>query len=395
MHSISFNIPRGWRPTMAVVALALSLAACSGKEEDATPADSPVAAAPPAIVLGPQDVMAAQVAEIGSAITLSGPLEPKERVTLRAQVAGTVADLRVDRGSTVRQGQRLATIRAVGVQSQAAGARAGLAAAQANLAVAKQRLEAARTLREAGAMSAIDFRSAQAAYESAEAQVAAARAMSASAGETAGFTVITSPIAGVVSDRKVQEGESVSNGGELLTVVNSRVLELAGQIGVGEASLVRPGQRVSFTLDAFPSREFTGRVARVDPTADPGTRQVGVYVELANPTGAIIGGQFARGQIATTAIRALVVPSSAVQGADANGANAHVFVVEGGKVARKPVTLGARDESSGRVAIMSGLREGEQVIVNPTSDIAVGAAVTIASDQPAGATPAAAAPAAR
>lgn len=363
----------------SVAGLALGAAACSDDSGAASAADSTTLAARPAIVLDSQDLVVARVENIGATITLSGPLQPKDQVTLRAQVPGTVANLRVDRGSTVSRGQRLATIRAAGVQSQAAGAQAGVAAAEANLAVARQRLEGARKLREAGAMSDIDFRTAQAGYEAAAAQVAAARAQAASAGEAAGYTVITSPISGTVSARMVQEGEAVNPGGELLTIVDSRVLQLEGQISVADAARVRVGQPVTFALDAAPGQAYRGRVARIDPTADPGTRQVGVFVELNNPGGAIIGGQFARGSIATTSTRALVVPASAVRGATPdNVANAHVFVVESGRIARRPVQLGARDESTGRIAITAGLREGEQVIANPTSDIAVGTVVTIA-----------------
>ena len=363
----------------AAAALILGVAACSDDADSAPAVDTAAAAPAPAIVIDSQDLAAARIENIGATITLSGPLEPKDQVILRAQVPGTVANLRVDRGSNVSRGQRLATIRAAGVQSQAAGALAGVAAAEANLAVARQRLEAARQLREAGAISDIDLRSAQAGFEAASAQVAAARAQSASAGEAAGYTVITAPISGTVSSRKVQEGEAVNPGGELLTIVNSRVLQLAGQISVADAARVRVGQPVTFSLDAAPGQGYRGRVARIDPTADPGTRQVGVFVELQNPGGRIIGGQFARGSIATTSTRALVVPLTAVRGATPdNVAEAHVFVVENGRIVRRPVQVGARDEASGRIAIVSGVREGEKVIVNPTSDIVEGTIVTIA-----------------
>jgi RND family efflux transporter MFP subunit len=165
------------------------------------------------------------------------------------------------------------------------------------------------------------------------------------------------------------------------------MLQLAGQISVADAARVRVGQPVTFALDAAPGQSYRGRVARIDPTADPGTRQVGVFVELDNRAGTIIGGQFARGSIATTSTRALVVPATAVRGMTPdNVADAHVFVVENGRVVRRPVQPGARDESTGRVAISAGLREGEAVIANPTSDIADGTVVTVAgADAPAAA----------
>lgn len=373
--------PRTPRAALVVLTLLSSLAACGGADKSATAEKAPptVEDSSGAIVLAAQDLATAQSAQIGASISLSGPLEPKDRVVVRAQVPGTVQSVRVDRGTAVRQGQLLATIRAEGVQSQAAGARAGVAAAQANLAVARQRLEAARTLRQAGAMSEIDFRSAQAAYESADAQLAAARAQAAAAGEAAGYTTINAPIAGIVSDRKVDQGEAVNPGAELLTIVDARTLELRAQIGVADAARVRVGLPVSFTLDAFPGQQFSGRVARIDPTADPGTRQVNVYVALANPNGRIIGGQFARGSIATGATQAIVLPASAVQGVSQDGRNAHVYVVANGRVSRRPVILGVRDEGTGRVAIATGIKEGEQVIANPTSDISDGTAVRIAA----------------
>lgn len=388
MPSLQNDLARSLR--LAALGAVLTVAACSSDEGDDTAVDSAALTTAAPVVLDAQDLAVAQMADVSAAITLSGPLQPKEQVTLRAQIPGTVADLRVDRGSNVVRGQRLATIRAAGLQSQAAGARAGVAAAQANLAVARQRLDAARTLREAGAMSEIDFRTAQAGYEAAEAQVAAARAQSASAGEAAGYTVITAPITGTVSARMVQEGEAVNPGGELLTIVDSRVLELAGQISVADAGRVRVGQPVTFALDASPTQAYRGRVARIDPTADAGTRQVGVFVELNNPGGAIIGGQFARGSIATTTSRALVVPATAVRGVTGdNVAGAHVFVVENGRVARRPVQVGPREQGSARITITSGLREGEQVIANPTTDIAPGTIVTIAgADARAAAAPA-------
>lgn len=378
------------RRTLLALALPamLALGACS-RGGEAAAGDSATGAAgagtpADAMLLGPQDVVVAREGDVGAGITISGPLEPKEQVTVRAQVGGTMRNLRVDRGSVVSRGQRLATITAAGVQSQAAGAQAQVAAAQAGLAVARQRRDAAIKLRAAGAMSEIDMRSAVAQFEAAEAQVAAARAQAAGAGEAAGFTTIEAPISGIVSERFVEDGEAVSPGGQLLTVVNSRTLEMAGQVGVTEAGRVRAGQSVTFALDAFPDEQFTGRVARVDPIADAGTRQVGVYVELPNAGGRIVGGQFARGRIATgsaaTAVRGVLIPATAVQRATPEATSGRVFVIENGRVAVRDVTLGARDESTGLVAALSGVRAGEQLIAVPTSDVKAGTRVALAGD---------------
>jgi RND family efflux transporter MFP subunit len=316
--------------------------------------------------------------ELGSGVTVRGSLEPAQTVTVKSQVAGTVRNLRVDRGSAVRRGQVLATIEAAGVQSQAAGARAQVAAAEAAVALARRRLEGARKLREAGAMSEIDFRSAEANFEAAQAQLAAAKAQAATAGEAARRATVTAPLTGSVSERLVEEGEAVGSSDNLLTVVDTRTLELAGQVGIEDAQRVRVGQAVAFTLDASPGQEYRGRVARVDPRADPGTRQVGVYVQLPNPDERIIAGQFARGRVLTgTAARGIAVPATAVRD---TGAAAHVFVVENGKLVKRQVSLGARDESQGLVAITSGIREGERVLTSPAPGTAEGTPVSVAAD---------------
>ena len=358
-----------------LVAALLITAACSGGSAEETSAGT---VDPAGIILGAQDVAVAERADISSGILLTGSLQPAEQVTIRAQVPGTMTGVRVDRGSAVSRGQLLATIEAAGIRSQAAGARASVAAAEAQVALARQQLEAARKLQAAGAMSLIELRSAEAQFEAAEAQLAAARAQSAGATETAGHTTITAPISGVVSAREIEDGEAVSPGAALFTVVNSSVLELSGQIPVDQANRVRVGQPVVFTLDASPEREYRGSVARVDPIADPQTRQVGVYVRLNNPGGAIVGGQFAKGRVVGQAApNAVVVPSTAVRQATSGP---FVLVVVGDQVARRTVTLGARDESRGIVAIVSGVQAGERVIITPSIQVEDGAKVSVASE---------------
>ena len=354
---------------------ALTLAACGGGGDQTpdTVNDSAAGTATPpapngagaAIVLGAQDIATAQATTIGTGLSISGNLDPADVVQVRAQVPGVLGSVRVDRGSSVRAGTVMAVIEAAGVQSQAA-------AAKANEAVARQRLEASKRLYEAGAISNIEYQTAQATYE-------AARAQSAAASESANRASITAPISGVVSARFVSGGEAVNPGAALFTVVNAAELELAGRVGVADAARVRVGQPVTFTLDAYPGQAYRGRVARIDPTADPGTRQVGVYVRLANAGNRIVGGQFARGTIETgSSLSAIVIPEAALL--NRSGTAANVFVLAGNRVQRRSVTLGERDSATGRVAVLSGLQAGERVLLNPTSDITDGAAVTLTAD---------------
>jgi RND family efflux transporter MFP subunit len=342
----------------------MAVAACGGTPGEEAEA-APAAAVEQRPVLGPQDVAVASRSDLAAGVVLTGSLQPYKVVRVKSQVTGTVRGVRVDRGTPVRRGQVMATIEAAGVRTQAEAARA-------NLALAKQKLEAARTLNEAGAMSNIDFRTAQAAYEAAQAQAAQAE-------EAEARSTIRAPIDGVVSERSVDGGEAVGMDAPLFTVVNSDTLELSGQIPVDRAAHVRLGAPVTFTLTAAPDRELRGRVARIDPVADPGTRQVGVYVQLANTKHEIIGGQFSTGRIVGEKVEnAVVIPELAVRG---EGDSTYVLMVSNGRVAKQPVTVGPSDKATGQVAIAKGLEGGEKVIVTPSVQLPPGTQVVLASDE--------------
>jgi membrane fusion protein (multidrug efflux system) len=373
-HSFSTSFERRMSPVVyfgALLSTAFLMSACGGsKAETASEEEAK-------IVLGSQDAVVAQQSDVIEGIVLTGSLDPAQVVNVKAQIAGTVRGVRVNRGTAVQRGQVLATIEALGVQSQAASAQAGVAAREAGLALAKQQLDAATTLHKAGAMSAIDLRAAQAAYEAAQAELAAAKAAAAGASESAARSTVVSPITGVISERRVEGGEAVMPDAPLFTVVNSDTLELAGQIPVARASGVRVGQPVIFTLDGVPGKEFRGTVSRIDPTADAQTRQVRVYVRLLNKNHAIVGGQFARGRIIGDRLQNVVtVPEIAVRG---TAEQPTVFVVENGVVVSRNVEVGPRDEATGNVAILSGVKAGETIIVAPASTLTPGTKVVLGS----------------
>lgn len=358
----------------AAIALLL-LAACGKSNADTSDSAS---AAPRAQQLSPADVATADTSTLAAGVLVTGSLRPADVVIVRAQVSGTVERVRADRGTRVSEGQTLAMIQAAGVQSQALGAKAGVAAAKAGLALAQQKLDAATMLHKAGAISDVDLKAADAEFESAQAQLASATAQSAMAGENAARATVRSPLSGVVSDRKVQDGEAVSVGAELFTVVNVRELELAANVPVDEAAAVKVGQTVRFTLASMPSAIYTGRVDRKDPVANENSRQIGLYLRVPNPNGTIVAGQFATGRIVANDAKAVVVvPTGAVR--EGSG-KFWVLRIDNGSIERRDVTVGTRDEAAGLVVITSGLAAGDRVITSPAMQLSAGTRVSIASD---------------
>ncbi len=363
------------RPTMAAFALGvvvLGTSACGGSDESAdTAADTTNGV----VALTPADLGEARLDTIAGGVLLSGPLEPVRRVLLKAQVDGTIGSLLVDRGTPVRRGQLLLTIDAEGVREQASSSAARIAAAKAGVAVAEQRRDGSRALFAKGAIAEVDLRAAEAQYEAAVADLAAVQAGAATAEEMASRTRVTAPMDGIVSDRQVQVGEPVSNGGAMLTVVDTRTLELAGRVGVDMASRLKPGLAVEFTVEAQPNTKYRGQVARIDPEADPGTRQVGVYVQLPNADRQLTAGQYATGRVFLGTPSALVVvPTAAVRTRDGKTV---VAVVADGQVRMQPVTVAARDDARGLVGIADGLAAGARVLVMPGAGLEHGTPVRV------------------
>lgn len=364
----------GRRVRFFVAVAVLPLIACGGGAPPAKSVEARIAA----VTLTPADLVTAREAELVDGVSMSGSLEPAQTVIIKSQIIGRLGRIRVDRGSRVAKGQVLVEIVADGIRQQVASMRAAVASADAALALAAQRLESAKRLHAAGAISDIDLRASEASHQAVAAQLAAARAQLAVAGEADSRTSITSPIAGVVSARTAEEGEAVKDGDRLLTVVDIGTLELQAQVGVDEAIRVRVGSPVTFTLDALAGQPLRGRVARIDPRADPGTRRVGITAQLANPGERIVAGQFAHGRVLTgRATTAIAIPIASVS--DSAG-HARVFVVDGGKLALREVTLGTRDDVQGLVAVLSGIAADERILARPVVGAAHGLSVTVASD---------------
>jgi multidrug efflux pump subunit AcrA (membrane-fusion protein) len=136
---------------------------------------------------------------------------------------------------------------------------------------------------------------------------------------------------------------------------------------------------VALALSGYPEG-VSGRVARVNATVDPATRQLQVYVTVANRGGRLVGGLFASGRVVTEQVRAaLAIPQSGLR-TDPDGGT-YVLTVEGGRLARRGVTVGITDEVAGLAEIRAGIVEGSQVVVGPAEGLAPGQAVEVAGGE--------------
>jgi len=357
--------------TKLVLALALAVSACSGGNAGET--DS--AGAEPTVV-GKENIAIVTSGTLDSGPTLSGSISPEREASVRAQVGGSVLQTLVDAGQAVRAGQTLARIEGGGLQDVFLSARAGVTSASNSADIARRELERAQKLLAAGAIAERDMEQARRNAIAANAALADARARLSTAQKQVGNTVVTAPISGVVSERAVSAGDVVQPGGAMFTVVDPSSMRLEGSVPAEQLNQVRLGAPVTFSVNGYPGRTFSGRVTRINPTADPATRQVRILISIPNTEGRLVGGLFATGRVATESRTGMVAPVTAV---DARTSTPSVFRIKGGKVERVSVQLGLRDESSERVEIKSGVALGDTLLLGAAQGITPGTIVRVSS----------------
>ncbi|HET7233227.1 MAG TPA: efflux RND transporter periplasmic adaptor subunit [Longimicrobium sp.] len=357
------------RAALAAAAL-LVLAAC-GKEGDAA-----VQKAPEGITLGPDAIAVVRTQEIRTGPQLSGTLSAEREAQVRAQVGGQVLQVYADQGQAVRQGQPLARIDASALTDAASSAASQVRSTELSVQLARRNYERAQTLNQAGAMSDRDLEAARTQLAQAQATLAGAQSTRASAAKQLGNTEVRSPINGIVSMRPVSAGDIVQPGGQLFTVVDPHSMRLEANVPADLLGQLHVGSTVTFTVNGYPGRTFTGTVQRISPSADPATRQVPVVVTIPNDEGTLVSGLFAQGRVESSVRQGIQVPANAV---DERGVAPTVLRLRGGKAERVAVQTGPRDPENETVEITAGLAAGDTVLTGPAVGTAPGTSVRIST----------------
>ena len=370
MMRIDRSIQRKSAAVLLGVSALVGITACS-KDDDASAAER---AKTEAMVVGPENITVATNGSIMTGPSISGTLEPEREAVLRAQVSGSVLQTYADQGQAVNAGAVLARIDASGIQDAYTSARAGLVAARNAADVAAKDLARNQKLLAAGAIAERDIDQSRRASIAAQAALEDANSRLASAEKAYRSTTVTSPFSGVVSERPVSPGDVVQPGSALFTVVDPSSMRLEASVPAEQLASIRIGVPVNFTVSGYPGRQFVGRITRINPTADPTTRQVRIYVSIPNAGRALVGGLFANGRMSSATRMGLVVPASAV---DVRGSAPTVMRIKQGKAERVQVQIGLSDQSSETIAVISGLVAGDTLLLGAAQGITPGAAVRV------------------
>ena len=326
------------------------------------------------ITVGQENITVVTTGSIMAGPTISGTLEPEREAVLRAQVQGSVLQTYADQGQAVGAGTVLARIDASGIQDAYSSARAGVVAARNAADIAARNQARNEKLLAAGAIAERDIEESRRASIAAQAALEDAQSRLASAEKMYRSTTVTSPFGGIVSERPVSPGDIVQPGTALFTVVDPSSMRLEASVPAEQLSLIRVGVPVVFTVSGYPGREFVGHIVRVNPTADPTTRQVRIYVSIPNAGRALVGGLFASGRMSSATKTGLVVPATAV---DLRGSAPAVVRVKGGKVEKVQVQVGLTDKTSETIEVLSGLQAGDTLLLGAAQGITPGTIIRV------------------
>jgi membrane fusion protein (multidrug efflux system) len=266
----------------------------------------------------------------------------------------------VQEGMQVGRGQPIARLDDAEARARVAQQQAALNDASARLALAKKNQANSAALLKQNYIAQSAYDTTSNAVDLAQAAVDAARAQLDLARIALADTVIHAPIAGVVAKRHAQAGEKLSPDSPVFSIVDLRQLTLDAQVPASDIPRIRVGQDVQFKVDGFGERSFAGKVVRINPAAESGSRAMLVYIGVDNADGVLRAGMFAKGQVTTEkSAPHPLLPLGAVRRQDGSDV---VYRVDGGRVVAQPVKLGLKNEDEGLVEALEGVADGATVL---------------------------------
>lgn len=325
------------------------------------------------------DTAAVAPANIMNSITATGTIEPVTSVTVGTQVSGIVSKLFVDYNSVVKKGQVIAELDKTNLMSQLNTAKTQLTTAQSQLNYQTANYKRYKTLFEKGLVAADDFDNAKLSYTQAKEQVASAKEEVQRAQTNLGYATITSPIDGVVLSKSVEEGQTVAasfSTPELFTIAQDLTnMQVVADVDEADIGDVKEGERVTFTVDAYPDDTFEGEVKQVRQEATTTNNVVTYEVVISAPNAdlKLKPGLTANVTIYTAERKGVLsVPSKALRFTpqketvgkmkivDVANAKNKVWTIEGNSIVAHKVNIGMTDGTN--TQIVGGIAEGTKVV---------------------------------
>ncbi len=366
-------------PLLAVLLLGVAVMRALDKRRSEQAAAAP-ARETLALDLAPADVVTARRTTLARTLEVSGGLKAVNSAVVKAKVAAELRTLSVREGDRVKAGQVIGQLDTVELDWRLRQAEQTAASARAQLDIARRALENNRALVAQGFISPTGLETSVNNEAAARANHEAAVAAAELARKSRADGTLVAPIAGLVSQRLAQPGERVPVDGRIVEIVDLARLELEAAVAPEDVVQLALGQNAMLQVDGL-TEPVAARIARINPSAQTGSRSVLVYLAVdAHP--ALRQGLFARGRVAVAQVQGIAVPLAAVR---TDLSQPYVLQVQDGKAALKTVKLGARGELDGQawVIVAEGLPEGAVVLTGSAGAVRDGTPVRLAA--PAGA----------
>jgi RND family efflux transporter MFP subunit len=297
------------------------------------------------------------------------------QATVKSKVSGEVRTITVREGDAVQAGQMLARMDTADLESKLIERQGQLESARAQLAMAEKTLSSNQKLLKQSFISQNAFDNSESNMNVTLGSVKSAEANVRIAQNAIKDAVATSPLTGIVAKRHVQPGEKVAFDAPIVTVVDLRELELAALVPTSDVPELSVGMPVDLAVDGFGERRFSGRIERINPATEPGTRAINVYVGLVNSEAMLRSGMFATGRIALAQSHpAPTLPLTAVR---TEAGQSYVWTIDNGRLVKRLVALGRRDEEAGRVELRTPLPANVPVLAARFDNLKEGASAIV------------------
>jgi membrane fusion protein (multidrug efflux system) len=353
------------RPALFVFMVAATLVAC-GKATDKSDKGAGTSSAS-ALLISPEDLITVQSNALTSGPSITGSVQPERRADLRAEVPAVVLQVLKENGDAVRRGDLLVRLDDTAIRDSLTSAEASARAASQAYEQAERQFERMTTLRTSGMASAQALEDAEIRRNNAQSDLAAAKTRAVQARQQLQRTEARAPFDGIVSDRKVSAGDTAQIGKELVKVIDPRSMRFEGLVSADNIGEVKVGQPVVFRVNGYGEQDFNGRITRLNPAANPTTRQVEVLVEFTGPgEQPKLAGLYAEGRIETASTTGLTIPATALV---KEGDKAFAWRLKGNALQKVSLVIGDRDARSGDFVLKSGLAEGDRLIRHPAATL--------------------------
>jgi RND family efflux transporter MFP subunit len=310
-------------------------------------------------------------------IPLTGTLRPVNQTVVKTKVQGELRELTVREGTSVRRGQLLGRLDLTEYEVRVKEREAQLKSAESQVDQTLRTLENTRQLKERNFVSQSALDASRSAWEVAVGNRDAAAAQAALARKSLADAVLIAPIDGVVAERFAQPGEKLPIDGRVLSIVDLSKMEIEAPVPAAEIGSVKIGQSVELRIEGVSARQV-GRIVRIAPATQAGTRSVPIYIALDNRDPSVRAGLFAQGVLAIDQRDGvLAIPIGAVRDA---GGRTFVYAIANDKLIERDIKLGLRDETGGdgtRVEVVSGLNAGDRIVATNLGSLRAGSTVRV------------------